>query len=171
MKSSIRAALVAGALVLASAQASASSVNLSANGDYYASDFLPPSPATVTITVSGSVSGAVFKLADTLVDGYTVDYQLYDSGMNAVGASWTMTDLGVTSLNLAQAGVYRALSTGTYYLQYAFNNGDPLAIGVTTQISAVPLPAAAWLFGSALLGFGAMRRKQKGSNKTEMAVA
>lgn len=170
MKSSVRAALVAGALVLASAHASASSVTLSANGNYYAADFLPPSPATVTITVGGSVTGAVFKLADTLVDGYTVDYQLYDSGMNAVGASWTMTDLGDTALNLAQAGVYRALSTGTYYLEYAFANGDPLAYGVTTQISAVPLPAAAWLFGSALLGLGALRRKQKAGNSEMAAV-
>jgi len=38
------------------------------------------------------------------------------------------------------------------------------------QVSAVPLPAAAWLFGSALLGFGALRRKQK-AGSSEMAVS
>ena len=38
------------------------------------------------------------------------------------------------------------------------------------SVSAVPLPAAAWLFGSALLGLGALRRKQK-AGASEMALA
>ena len=32
----------------------------------------------------------------------------------------------------------------------------------SSTVSAVPLPAAAWLFGSAVLGLGALRRKQAG---------
>ena len=32
--------------------------------------------------------------------------------------------------------------------------------GTTLSASAVPVPAAAWLFGSALLGLGVVRRKQ-----------
>jgi hypothetical protein len=38
------------------------------------------------------------------------------------------------------------------------------------SVSPVPLPAAAWLFGSALMGLGALRRKQKAGDKSEMAV-
>jgi hypothetical protein len=40
-----------------------------------------------------------------------------------------------------------------YYLGGTDFNG-------TVSSSAVPLPAAAWLFGSALLGFGALKRRK-----------
>jgi hypothetical protein len=35
-----------------------------------------------------------------------------------------------------------------------------LAIGTVQSVAAVPIPAAAWLFGSALLGLGALKRKR-----------
>ena len=44
-------------------------------------------------------------------------------------------------------------------------NTDPISeadyriIGVQVEVAAVPVPAAAWLFGSALLGLGCIRRK------------
>ena len=44
-------------------------------------------------------------------------------------------------------------------------NTDPVSaadyriIGVQVEVAAVPIPAAAWLFGSALLGLGCIRRK------------
>ena len=44
-------------------------------------------------------------------------------------------------------------------------NTDPIdaadyrIIGVQVEVAAVPVPAAAWLFGSALLGLGCIRRK------------
>ena len=44
-------------------------------------------------------------------------------------------------------------------------NTDPIGeadyriIGVQVEVAAVPVPAAAWLFGSALLGLGCIRRK------------
>ena len=34
------------------------------------------------------------------------------------------------------------------------------AIGVVTNASTVPVPAAAWLFGSALLGLAGLRKKK-----------
>jgi hypothetical protein len=33
-------------------------------------------------------------------------------------------------------------------------------ISITADVSAVPVPAAAWLFGSALLGLGAVKRRK-----------
>jgi hypothetical protein len=56
---------------------------------------------------------------------------------------------------------------GTYSLKIYGDDGA----AYSGTISAVPLPAAAWLFGSALLGLGAMRRKQKAAAKSEMALA
>jgi hypothetical protein len=54
--------------------------------------------------------------------------------------------------------------------EYVLKMSTDGAKGSNSQISAVPLPAAAWLFGSALLGLGALRRKQKAGN-SEMAAA
>lgn len=171
MKSSIRAALAVGALALAASQASASTVNLASGGTYTAFD--TPIPASVTINVGAGVTGAKFLLEDTINDGFTVLYQLYASDhTTTVGSSFTFTDLGDTAVNLAQTAVYRALNPGQqYFLDMIFTNATATAFGITTNISAVPLPAAAWLFGSALLGLGALRRKQKAGDNSEMAAA
>jgi hypothetical protein len=41
------------------------------------------------------------------------------------------------------------------------SNGDPITSHwVANGVPAVPLPAAVWLFGSVLLGFGALKRKK-----------
>jgi hypothetical protein len=59
---------------------------------------------------------------------------------------------------------------GTQYVLKMASSGLGAGEGSTSQISAVPLPAAAWLFGSALLGLGALRRKQKAGNSEMAAV-
>ncbi len=181
MKSSFRAALALGALALASAQASASTVNLSAVGQVKTvSDTLQinsdpltfANPGWMQVNVSGNVTGAVFNLNDTASDGYTVNYQLYAADQaTALGAGWSFTDIGTAAQNLAQAGVYRALSAGTYFVGITFADGDANAFHAITQVSAVPLPGAALLFGSALMGLGALRRKQKAGVASEMAAA
>ncbi len=53
--------------------------------------------------------------------------------------------------------------SGTNTLSFgAFGTDDSLGGNIdNVSLSAVPLPAAAWLFGSALLGFGVLRRKQQ----------
>jgi hypothetical protein len=182
MKSSIRAALAFGALALASSAASASSVTLSNGSVELVSDTLyqdnpHPAPNTpivgwMALTVDPGVTGAVFKLADTNTDGYTVDYQLYQADQTtAIGSGWSMQDIGTQLQNLALAGHYEALGSGLYFVKLSFANFDQSSFSASTQVSAVPLPAAAWLFGSALLGLGAMRRKQKAAAKSEMALA
>lgn len=171
MKSKIRAALAIGALVFAATSASASTVNLASGGTYSTFDNLPP--GLIEINVGAGVTGAKFLLEDTINDGYTVSYQLFESDQTTtVGTSWAFTDLGTTAVNLAQTAVYRALTSGSqYFLKLSFVDGDASAYAATTRISAVPLPAAAWLFGSALLGFGVLRRKQKAGANPEMAAA
>jgi len=111
-------------------------------------------------------------LADTINDGYTVNYQLYLADQTTtVGTGFQFTDIGSQAQNLAQTAVFRALSAGTYFLKLSFANGDATAYGASTQVSAVPLPGAALLFGSALMGLGALRRKQKAGEKSEIAAA
>lgn len=181
MNASLRAALAAGALALAATSASASTVTLT-NGSvklvedtlYQGNDPLPNTPLVgwMSLIVNPGVTGAVFKLADTNTDGYTVDYQLYTADhSSAIGAGWTMQDIGTSTQNLALPGVYKALSAGAYAVRISFANFDQASFSASTQVSAVPLPGAALLFGSALMGLGALRRKQKAGEKSDMAVA
>ncbi len=177
MKSSLRAALVAGALVLASATASASSVSLTSGSTHTVFENTP-TPGMYEIVVGAGVTGAVFQLRETIEDWKTYTFQLWtdtDAGIDSmatgstVGASWTWTDIGDDVDNMAATNVYRALVPGSQYV-LAFSSTNGNAFAVTTQVSAVPLPAAAWLFGSALLGLGALRRKQKAGNSEMAAV-
>lgn len=63
----------------------------------------------------------------------------FDASTNAFDISWTRPFAGVPFL-----------TSGTFSLQG------------TAQLAAVPLPAAAWLFGSGLIGLGSLaRRKMK----------
>jgi hypothetical protein len=53
------------------------------------------------------------------------------------------------------------ISAGSYVVAADVYDGSDTRVAVSLQrMSAVPLPAAAWLFGSALLGLGAMRRRK-----------
>lgn len=67
----------------------------------------------------------------------------------------------VTSLAVNGANTVRTLrlAAGNYVMRLNSENGGNVGIS-TVALSAVPLPAAAWLFGSALVGAGALRRKQ-----------
>ena len=61
---------------------------------------------------------------------------------------------GVTAYTLQFAAVCGASPTCT--TDYYFDN-----VVINADIEAVPVPAAAWLFGSALLGLGGMARRKK----------
>jgi hypothetical protein len=61
---------------------------------------------------------------------------------------------GVTAYTLQFAAVCAAINTCT--ADYYFDN-----VIINADINAVPVPAAAWLFGSALLGLGGVARKRK----------
>ena len=75
------------------------------------------------------------------------------------------TFLGVgPSSNANNWTVGALLNPGTYLLRL----DAPVGTNYSGTVSAVPLPAAALLFGSTLLGAGALRRKQ---NAIDMAAA
>lgn len=196
MKSSIRAALAVGVLALASSQAFAStyydnvttSFNLgvgaglqenyvgvvNAGGiDTWTINLMGPAGLTVDITTSqdtGVINPQDVGTAIAMLDNITrVD--LLDSSNNVVGganAVYSLANFGSLSTltSFVNFSVGTLLMPGTYYLKISGDDGA----AYSGTISAVPLPAAAWLFGSALLGFGALRRKQKAGN-SEMAVA
>ncbi|MFV9616679.1 MAG: VPLPA-CTERM sorting domain-containing protein [Gammaproteobacteria bacterium] len=61
---------------------------------------------------------------------------------------------GVTAYTLQFAAVCGATATCT--ADYYFDN-----VSVTADVNAVPVPAAAWLFGSGLIGLVGMARRKK----------
>lgn len=130
--------------------------------------------AHVSISVAADTS-----VASQLITGFTV-YSGWDTGTTSVRAqSWNHlanNPLGSTGLNYlgssstAIAGGSSTLdlgllAAGNYSL---FIGGNKDLIGLvhdrytaTITASAVPLPAAAWLFASALAGFGLIGRRNK----------
>lgn len=75
---------------------------------------------------------------------------LYDDGVLITGAS--------AAKPTANGDTDYAFSGGDFRLVYSAANGNPEELNV--DVSAVPLPAAAWLFGSALLGLVAVKRRK-----------
>jgi hypothetical protein len=184
MKSSIRAALAVGALALASTQSFASTVNVNLGMTpevvFAGPQNLDGNPNLVELNVGSSGSGFVgtyFQLLDTDVDFKTVNYTLYEDAedtqalgswvLGAIVGTWSRTDVNVGTT----PAYFASLVANAHYVLKLELDSSSHAFTSSTQISAVPLPAAAWLFGSALLGLGAMRRKQKAAAKSEMALA
>ena len=119
-----------------------------------------PLDALFTLDASPGL-GAVVVNANLQLDSATgtvagLTAQLFDS------ADALVTDLIVTSLGgLGTAlGFDQVLSNGDYRIRFSgVVSGAPVLQG---QISAVPIPAAVWLFGSALVGlFGVKRSKMQ----------
>jgi hypothetical protein len=128
----------------------------------------------------GTVSGTFVFDADTntlsAVDILSVGgisgpaFDLHYSDVDIVGAG----PIGMELTKTTTYGVIQALlvfdgaltnAGGTLGFaplagQVDLNTGDGRAFALTSSVRAVPIPAAIWLFGSALAGLGWMRRRK-----------
>lgn len=188
MKSSLRAALAVGAFALTSSQCFASIVSPTnmamtlAMGD---TAIYTQSGLDGANMIAGDVAGNGldrWKLTLTspmtnLLANFIVSTDAQAPLQFVSGAklwNWNHTTL-LGSAAAVSTGPNSSLTTlsvsglaaGVYLIDVL---GD-VGAGYQGSVSAVPLPAAAWLFGSALMGFGALRRKQKSGEKSEMAAA
>ena len=104
-------------------------------------------------TAGTSMTGADYLTNSSLAGNTT-------TGLNPTGTTGTL--LLLFAEGLTNAGGSIALVAGPCFASCEFRS-DPISAtrGVLTgSITAVPIPAAVWLFGSALAGLGWMRRKQ-----------
>lgn len=100
------------------------------------------------------------------------------SGTNGISVFWNNVLLSTITATGGGSNIWSSLTalvvgTGNDVLRFAaIGTSDSLGGNVdNVALNAVPLPAAAWLFGSALLGAGALRRKQQAAKKAALAVA
>lgn len=113
---------------------------------YDASDLFLDS-TTVSAAQTSAVLAGVTSGAATLTSGET--YKIVAEGTGFThGVIWEFNDIGQTLPHES------SMDGGVSWFTETVG-----AAGVF-RINAVPIPAAAWLFGSALLGLGLMKRKK-----------
>lgn len=125
--------------------------------------------STMDIRLDRSGSGPDdFDIQATVNGGVAVSILSYDFGDSSSGVDFMGVDLsGIGSLGPGDSlmftlAAYNSESDlGTFDLETVdFGGSDPRALRIEGTVSAVPLPAAAWLFGSALLGMAAISRRR-----------
>jgi hypothetical protein len=157
--------LVVGATALAALAAPAAAVQVDPTGA------AAPTSGTVFFTsdFTGGIAGDEFEL---LEDG-VVSASVSATGGATEISLLEITDTGGTTLatddfvfnpatNLAFAGIEGvSLAAGTYELVV---EGDFANAALSGEVSAVPIPGAAALLGTAVVGLGAMRARRRSTS-------
>jgi hypothetical protein len=94
-------------------------------------------------------------VADFTFTGYLV-------GGGTVSKSITITDFATTTGGSSTAVIFDGSRVDLTAVDISFVPGDGFEVSLidNVTVSAVPVPAAVWLFGSGLAGLGWLRRKQ-----------
>jgi len=131
-------------------------------GNYWAQDYGDASP-----TQSFTLSGAASQGPDNIVIGSGTDQGWSNDGTTLL--FWELELIFNSSLTNA-GGTVNLLGSSSLSELYNDISCGPLALTpdcevfsetlIAGSVSAVPMPAAVWLFGSALAGLGWLRRNQ-----------
>lgn len=153
-------------------------------------------PASGTISVSPGSDQAILGGTQAF-HTYTDSWQVTASGASSVDTvftgNWSTTTPGanfIQTFNLySDASMNNLLATGVYSLfqglmqfhfGYVLDKGTTYYLGVTgtgayagdvSGVSAVPLPAAGLLFGTALLGAAGLGRKKRETVQADAVAA
>lgn len=107
-------------------------------------------PGSIAINFSGVAGGGgLFSIFEDI-----------DGALNGSG-DWLNSNNPLLTFRINGANPLASftLAAGTYVLRLSGTGNSGATTAVT--LAAVPVPAAAWLFGSALVGIGAIRRKKQ----------
>jgi len=132
-----------------------------------------PTNTTITQTIQGLEAG-LYELTWAYSPRINVNGGIDGGFTNGIVAVWNESSLAEASLvNTGDGGsvhdwvvyslIVEASGTGLDTLSFAaFGDEDKLGGSLDdVKLSAVPLPAAVWLFGSALLGFVGFQKRKK----------
>lgn len=137
-------------------------VGQAANFGFAAPDGMSPiaagSISNVSISLSTPSGGAL-----AFVNGTALASTLTASGGNLTGGTVTLQATGATTGIVARGMIDIAAMTWTAVVVGTDGSLTPVAAGTITggTVSAVPVPAAAWLFGSALVGLSTVARRRR----------
>ena len=115
-------------------------------------------------TTSGTIlSGTVYKFSNPNVSSSASIIQFLDTEGDLTGARFFGLIPASALTNELLSTSINTLDTGEYICSSSTCEGGvgqrPVVSGHLTSGSVVPIPAAAWLFGSALAGLGVLRRR------------
>lgn len=188
MKNNIKRFFMAVSILLASSQTFASTVYLDADSFATGSGLVTTPLVTSLGTISYiggelstfadpdftavGASGNNFNIGDNLTAEFTFDFDVqsisfifggnggaFDIFARDIDGN-TVDSYSGTTENGAFAGPMTLAGAGIRSLFWSDDPGWNFAALDNVTISAVPVPAAAWLFGSALLGFFGFSRKK-----------
>jgi hypothetical protein len=154
---------ISGLLFVSSANAASVGVTLNSVGDNADSYFQQTSTGLITDYIDLTIGGT-FKLA-AVFGGFatgefnagTSTWALYLDDGNDLDAGGVDILLGSGGLLDAQPQYFQLISPGNYYIKLVSDVTMLLGGEARTQYqltaTVVPLPAAVWLFGSALVAF------------------
>jgi hypothetical protein len=101
---------------------------------------------------------------DSSIANWNLDFSIQDISSGSItGFGLEVYSGGLLVATVTPPSSVITLAAGTYTLRFVVQGGvgaNGLVIGTAAAVSGVPVPAAVWLFGSALMGLvGASRRK------------
>ena len=181
-----KTAIAAAILVAAGVSTSAQAINVDINEMVFGGSYV----ATGTLTDSGSF-GSMESVTPFFFQPWTATGEAYfDTGTNTTWAGTTTINGTVSPFSYTVALTGNQVAWGTYFT-WSVNNDIPVLVimdcgagnpgdtctGVGTPmvsgpfpgqapafngvVSAVPVPAAVWLFGSGLIGLAGVARRRK----------
>jgi hypothetical protein len=113
-----------------------------------------PGTVTASSVYSGSIVGNLWTYSGTS--------QTTFAGCTGNGALCSNVTLGTGALSTGNAVfTLDILTGGSWFTSSTIATISTLNVDHSLAVAAVPVPAAAWLFGSALLGLAGVARKRK----------
>ena len=122
------------------------------------------SAVDITTTSGTALSGTAYKFTNPYITGSASITQFLDAEGDLTGARFFgLLPASALTNDLLSVNI-NTIDTGEYVCSSSTCAGGSkmrtIGTGYITSSSVVPVPAAAWLFGSALAGLGWLRRKQ-----------
>jgi hypothetical protein len=113
-----------------------------------ATNLTTPATITSTSTYNGTIAAGLFSADGT------------GTAVSACTGDATVCG-GITSGPIVGGDLFTVATAGGTWTTVGTQYNGLITITTTSSLSAIPLPAAAWLFGSALLGLAGVSRKRK----------